>query len=187
VRIPPWTPEAASRDPALLDAILKRRGGKLINLDLALLWSEPLARGWNAYVGAVRRELSVSPQLKELAICHGSDVWGDRLGPRWHLESRLMRRRDVRVIAASSFTAGSLIPGCRAAVLPPGLSRAWFGELASAAAAAPARRPGGVEVMTAFRLGDWRDKGLVELTAAIATYNMVARLLLPLDIEPDAK
>jgi len=28
---------------------------------------------------------------------------------------------------------------------------------------------------------------IVELTAAIATYNMVARLLLPLDIEPDAK
>ncbi|HEY6786864.1 MAG TPA: hypothetical protein VI365_06095, partial [Trebonia sp.] len=101
-------------------------------------------------------------------ICHGSDVWGDRRGPRWLLESRLMRRRDVRVIAASSFTAGSLIPGCRAAVLPPGLSRAWFGELASAAAAGPARRPGSVELMTAFRLGGWRDKGLAELTAAIA-------------------
>ena len=28
---------------------------------------------------------------------------------------------------------------------------------------------------------------IVELTAAIATYNMVARLLLALDIEPEAK
>src|SRR5258706_2440730 len=76
VRIPPWTPEAASRDPALLEAILKRRGGKYINLDLALLWSEPLARGWNAYVGAVRRELAVSPQLKELAICVVARITG---------------------------------------------------------------------------------------------------------------
>jgi hypothetical protein len=48
LRIPDWSPEAAPRDEALLDAILKRRGGKFINLDLALLWSEPLARGWNA-------------------------------------------------------------------------------------------------------------------------------------------
>ncbi len=45
MRIPPWTSDAAPRDPALLDAILRRRGGKFINLDLALLWSEPLARG----------------------------------------------------------------------------------------------------------------------------------------------
>src|SRR5258707_6965551 len=69
MRFPAWTPEAAPRDPALLDAILERRGGQFINLDLALLWSQPLARGWNAYVGAVRRELDVSPRLKELAIC----------------------------------------------------------------------------------------------------------------------
>src|SRR5689334_16412029 len=64
LRIPDWTNEAAPRDPALVEAILKRRGGMLINLDKALLWSEPLARGWNAYVGAVRRELAVSPRLK---------------------------------------------------------------------------------------------------------------------------
>src|SRR5260221_3614062 len=76
MRIPAWPPEAAPRDPALLDAILKRRGGKYINLDLALLWSEPLARGWNAYVGAVRRELAVSPRLKEAAICVVARITG---------------------------------------------------------------------------------------------------------------
>src|SRR5258708_27821359 len=76
MRIPAWTPQAAPRDPALLDAILKRRGRKFIDLDLALLWSEPLARGWNAYVGAVRRELSVSPRLKELAICMVARITG---------------------------------------------------------------------------------------------------------------
>jgi alkylhydroperoxidase family enzyme len=76
MRIPPWTPAAAPRDPALLEAILERRGGKFINLDLALLWSEPLARGWNAYVGAVRNELSVSPRLKELAICVVARITG---------------------------------------------------------------------------------------------------------------
>src|SRR5690349_11300209 len=43
MRIPDWTPQAAPRDAKLLEAILARRGGKYLNLDLALLWSEPLA------------------------------------------------------------------------------------------------------------------------------------------------
>jgi glycosyltransferase involved in cell wall biosynthesis len=109
-------------------------------------------------------------------ICHGSDVWGSRWQPRWQLESRLMRGPGVRVVAASSFTAGALFPGVRAAVLPPGLSRAWFTELARAgdqAAAATGPRAGGgadrIDILTAFRLDDWRDKGLPQLTAAIAT------------------
>jgi phosphatidylinositol alpha-1,6-mannosyltransferase len=103
-------------------------------------------------------------------ICHGSDVWGARSRLRWQLESRLMRRQDVRIVAVSSFTAGALFPGgpgARSAILPPGLSRAWFGELVRAASADRAPRPG-LEVMTAFRLGEWRDKGLPQLIAAVA-------------------
>jgi phosphatidylinositol alpha-1,6-mannosyltransferase len=43
-------------------------------------------------------------------ICHGIDVWGKRSSLRWQLESRLMRRPGVRIVAVSSFTAGSLFP-----------------------------------------------------------------------------
>jgi phosphatidyl-myo-inositol dimannoside synthase len=100
-------------------------------------------------------------------ICHGSDVWGPRRGPRWYAESRLMRRPNVRVVAVSSFTAGALFPGAQATILPPGLPPAWFGELVRAAKEV---RPGppGLELTTAFRLDDWRDKGLVPLTEAVA-------------------
>jgi phosphatidylinositol alpha-1,6-mannosyltransferase len=103
-------------------------------------------------------------------ICHGSDVWGSRLAPRRLLERALMRHPDVRLVAVSSFTAGAVLRGGRATVLPPGLARSWFGELVSAADGAAAGRlsAGPAEVMTAFRLGDWRDKGLPQLTAAIA-------------------
>ena len=117
-------------------------------------------------------------------VCHGSDVWRSRRTPRGGLESRLMRRRDVRLVAVSSFTAGALLPHGLATILPPGLSRAWFGELARAAdtvaadtvaagreaagrEAAGASRSG-LGVMTAFRLAEWRDKGLPQLTAALA-------------------
>ena len=105
-------------------------------------------------------------------ICHGSDVWGTRWAPRRGLESWLMRRPDVRLVAVSSFTAGALLSRGRATVLAPGLSRAWFGQLVSAAdrmrVVTRGVRPPGLEVMTAFRLGEWRDKGLPQLTAAIS-------------------
>jgi glycosyltransferase involved in cell wall biosynthesis len=101
-------------------------------------------------------------------ICHGSDVWGGRWSARRGLESWLMGLPDVRLVAVSSFTAGTLLPRGRATILPPGLSRAWFGELVTAADQAQAGVRKGLEVMTAFRLRDWRDKGLLQLTAAIA-------------------
>jgi phosphatidylinositol alpha-1,6-mannosyltransferase len=99
-------------------------------------------------------------------ICHGIDVWGVRAGLRWQVESRLMRRPGVRIVAVSSFTAGSLLPCGQATILPPGLSKDWFGELAGAAAVDRAPQAG-LELMTALRLGAWRDKGLPQLTAAI--------------------
>jgi glycosyltransferase involved in cell wall biosynthesis len=77
----------------------------------------------------------------------------------------------------SSFTAGALLPHGLATILPPGLSRAWFGELARAAdreaadreaAATDATERASLGVMTAFRLTEWRDKGLPQLTAALA-------------------
>ena len=116
--------------------------------------------------------LARSPLVDGISvICHGSDVWGRRSRPRWQLQSRLMRRRDVRIVAVSSFTAGALFPGAQATILPPGLSAAWFGELVDAATAVAATgalppRPG-LEITTAFRLGEWRDKGLPALTAAV--------------------
>ena len=59
MRLQPWRPELAPRDKSLVDAIEQRRGGALYNLDRMLLWSEPLARGWNAYLRALRQEISL--------------------------------------------------------------------------------------------------------------------------------
>ena len=57
MRIPHWTPEQKPQPKDLVDAILARRGGALLNLDHALLWSEPVARGWNVYLKNVRTGL----------------------------------------------------------------------------------------------------------------------------------
>ena len=99
-------------------------------------------------------------------VCHGSEVWSARRSIRWHVEKRLMRHPGVRVVAASSFTSGALSGSCPAAILPPGLSREWFQTLVRASSRE--RLAGrGVRLITAFRLRQWRGKGLPELLGAV--------------------
>ena len=50
-------------------AIRQRRGGSLLNLDRMLLNSPAYAVGWNGFLGAVRNKLSLDARLRELAIC----------------------------------------------------------------------------------------------------------------------
>jgi glycosyltransferase involved in cell wall biosynthesis len=83
------------------------------------------------------------------------------------IERRLMRSFSVRVVAASSFTAGSLAGDCRATILPPGLSGEWFGTLSSARATAEGDTQR-IRLVTAFRLASWREKGLPQLIEALA-------------------
>jgi phosphatidyl-myo-inositol dimannoside synthase len=105
-------------------------------------------------------------------VCHGSEVWDSRWRLRRSLERHLMRRADVRVVAVSNFTAGALMRDCRATVLPPALSGEWFDTLAAAGSGAGpdgagADREAGIRLVTAFRLADWRDKGLGQLMTAV--------------------
>jgi phosphatidyl-myo-inositol dimannoside synthase len=100
-------------------------------------------------------------------LCYGSEVWGSRWRPRRTLERRLMRGAGVRVVACSNFTAGALMRDCLATVLPPALSREWFDALAAAAVGQLGRSPG-VRLATAFRLPQWRTKGLPQLLEAVS-------------------
>ncbi len=54
--------------PDLVVLIRSRRGGKLLNLDRMLLHSPNFAKGWNAMFAAIRNQLSLKPNLRELAI-----------------------------------------------------------------------------------------------------------------------
>ena len=100
------------------------------------------------------------------ALCYGSEMWGSRWRPRRNLERRLMRGAGMRVVACSNFTAGAIMRDCRATVLPPALSREWFDILAAAAAGRPGHGTG-VRLATAFRLTQWRTKGLPQLVEAV--------------------
>lgn len=100
------------------------------------------------------------------ALCYGHEVWSAGLRPRRMVERSLMRRRDVHVVAISSFTAGALGVDCHATILPPALSQKWFDTLVDAASSV--QRAPGFRLVTAFRLAAWREKGLPQLVDAVA-------------------
>ncbi|NCX26019.1 MAG: carboxymuconolactone decarboxylase family protein, partial [Burkholderiaceae bacterium] len=56
-RLIPYQPLDLAEPADLVAEIRKRRGGQLINLDRMLLHSEPVARGWNHFIGNVRQQL----------------------------------------------------------------------------------------------------------------------------------
>lgn len=180
MRIPDWTPERRPQPTELVDAIRARRGGALLNLDRALLWSEPLARGWNAYMGAVRTELRVDRRLRELAICAVALLTGAQYEYRHHAPDFL----------AAGGSAAELAALARVVARDPRAEArdAALGELEQLVIRYAAQMTLDVRVDDALfaALQDRFDTPeLVELTGAIAAYNMVARFLVALGVTPE--
>lgn len=65
----PYQPADLAEPAEVVDAIRRRRGGGLLELDRMLLHSAPLAAGWNAMMGSVRDQFVVAKKLRELAMC----------------------------------------------------------------------------------------------------------------------
>ena len=180
MRIPDWTPELKPQPQALVDAILARRGGALIELDKVLLWSEPVARGWNVYLKAVRTELPTSRKLRELGILtvalltgadyeykhHAPDfLAAGGIQPELDALNRVIRsnpRADV-VDTALGAIESAVIEYAVQVTLDVKVSDATFGKMQA----------------------HFDTTQLVEITVAIATYNMVARILVPLGVTPE--
>jgi len=180
MRIPAWTPELKPQPAELVDAILARRGGQLINLDRALLWSEPLARGWNPYLKAVRTELPTDRRLRELAICTVALLTGAQYEYHHHAPDFLAAGGSpAELDALARVVARDARAEARDAAL---------GELEQLVIRYAAQMTLDVRVddtLFAALRGHFDTTALVELTSAIATYNMVARFLVALGVTPE--
>jgi alkylhydroperoxidase family enzyme len=178
MRIPDWTPERKPQPQDLVDAILERRGGALLNLDRALLWSEPLARGWNTYLKAVRTGLGASRQLRELGICTVALITGAHYEYHHHAPDYLAAGGTQAALDALQTYVGN---GARA--VPQGL--AGDEALVAEYAAQMTRDVKVDDALFARMQARFETSELVEITAAIASYNMVARFLLALGVTPE--
>jgi alkylhydroperoxidase family enzyme len=181
MRIPDWTQELKPQPPALVEAIKARRGGELINLDKALLWSEPLARGWNVYLKAVRTELGTSRKLRELGICTVALLTGAAYEYKHHAPDFLTAGGTQAELDA----LGDVIKtDARMGAMHPAL-----GELEQLVIQYAAQMTINVRVndavFNALR-SHFDTTEIVELTSAIATYNMVARFLVAMGVSPEA-
>jgi alkylhydroperoxidase family enzyme len=172
MRIPVWNPEDAPRDAAVVDAVLKRRGGKLLRLDEALLWSEPLARGWNAYLGEVRQNFAVDKRLKELAICTVAKLTGAQYEYDHH-KPHYLAAGGTAALVDSLDDVDSAITSTIATDDE---------KLAMRYALAMTRSVKVPDVLFRQMKSRFSTTELVELTAAIAAYNMVARFLVALEV-----
>lgn len=180
MRLPAWTPELKPQPQDLLDAILARRGGTLINLDRALLWSEPLARGWNTYLKAVRTELPTSRKLRELGICTVALLTGAHYEYHHHAPDFLKAGgSQAQLDALNAFAKGNP----RGTPSDPSLDAVDRLVIRYAAQITLDVKVSD-EVFDALR-SHFNETEIVELTSAIATYNMVARFLVALGVTPE--
>ena len=162
------------------EAILARRGGALINLDKALLWSEPIARGWNVYLKAVRTGLPTSRKLRELGICTVALLTGADYEYHHHAPDFLAAGGSQ-----AELDALRVFVDADPRAVPTG---ADLGEVEKIIIQYAAQMTLDVKVSDALFAAmrvHFDSTQIVELTTAIATYNMVARILVALQISPE--
>lgn len=161
----------------IVSAIRVRRGGALLNLDRMLLHSPPFAQGWNGFLREVRSGLSLSPKLRELAICGVAVLNGAEYEFLHHVPEFMKAggtAAQVEALRDLEAAAGelSLFDAAERAVI----------RLAS-------EMTHGVQVcdstFAASKSALPDEQSLVELVGVIAAYNMVSRFLVALGVEPE--
>ena len=169
---------AVEHVPADLVAAIRARraNGNLLNLDRMLLHSPPIARGWNTFMGAIRRELDVAPLLRELAICAVAKL--NRAEYEWiqhapeflaagGTQTQLDAMLNVETASANEIAFNVL----ERLVLK--LTEEMSRNISVSAATLDALR------------ANLPNREVAEIVCVIASYNMVSRYLVALGIEPE--
>ena len=173
----PYVPEDIAQPAPVVDAIRKRRGGKLINLDRQLLHSPAVAGGWNVYMGAIRTQLILAPNLREIAMCVVAILNGAEYEFHHHAPELLkaggtqaqvdaLRHPDLALSSTVIFAAAEL------ACIQLTIEMTRHVKVSDA-------------TFAAMRV-HLTDQTMVELITVIAAYNMVSRFLVVLDIQPES-
>ena len=169
----PLLPADLAEPEALVGAVRARRGGELFALDRMLLHSPPLTEGWNTFLGAVRRNLALSPRLAELAICRVA-VLNDAAYEWHHHAPEFLKaggtQAELAALQGEEAAAETVLGALERQVLR--LADEMTRDIKPTPATLAALRDA---------LG---DRVLVELIATIAAYNMVSRFLVACGIEP---
>jgi 4-carboxymuconolactone decarboxylase len=165
--------EGAAGTGPVADLIRQRRGGDLRPLDELLLLSPPVAEGWSVLLSAIRGQLFLNASIRELIILRIAVLNGAVY--EWQAHEPVARRCGVTDEQLSALRQ------------PPGQApeHPVFGPAERAALAYTDAMTVHVAVppeVFAAVAGRFSDREVAELTAVAATYNMVSRFLVALEI-----
>ena len=174
-RVPYVPGERTESESELVARIRARRGGKLLNLDRMLLNSPSFAQGWNAHLGAVRRELLLDPRLRELAVCaiavlNGADYELVQHTPEFLRAGGTAAQVEALARFGTEFEETATFDATERAILQLALEMTRNVQVSDSTFE---------RVQSA--LSDTRH--VVELVGVIATYNMVSRFLVALQVD----
>ena len=172
----PYVPTDIAEPAEIVDAIRKRRGGTMLNLDRMLLRSPALAAGWNTYLGAVRNALTLDAKLREIGMCVVAVLNG--------AEYEFIQHAPVFIKAGGTQAQIDAMRDPQAAMRNTQL----FDDAERAAIALTVEMTRNVQVSDATFAqvrACLSEQQTVELVAVIAAYNMVSRFLVALGVEPE--
>ena len=166
-RLAPAPPATAPDARALEDRIRAARG-EINALYAALLNSPPVANGWEQMLTAIRQKTALAPHLRELVILRVAVI--NRVEYEFTSHVPYARAAGVSEAKLAAVRAGNL---------------AAFDDMEQLVLEYAEVMTRDVQVPDALfaRIADAFDaKGRVELTATVASYNMVSRFLAALEI-----
>ena len=162
--------------PELVHAIQARRGGALLDLDRLLLHSPAFTTGWGELMGRVRGALDVPALWREAAMCGVAALTGAEFEFFHHSPLYLQAGGTQQQLAAMRRLADG------------GVDEAVFDGDLQAVLRLVVEMTQSVQVsdttFAAARAVLGSDQRMLELIAVIAAYNMVARVLVALKLEP---
>ncbi len=172
----PYVPHDLAEPADVVGAIRARRGGHLIHLDRMLLHSIPFARGWNAFLGEVRRNLSLSAQHREIAMCgvavlNGAEYEFFHHAPELIAAGGTPQQVEALRCIADPHADWTMFDAVAQDVIA--LTRAMTREIAV---------PDALMRRLQAQLGNTQ---VVELVGVISAYNMVSRFLIALGVTPE--
>lgn len=173
----PYLPADTQEPQELVAAIRARRGGELLHLDRMLLHSPAFASGWNSFLGAVRNQLTVPKKLAELAICTvavltGANYEFTQHAPEFIRAGGHMEQLDELKKMGPGFAPTTHFNQAERAAIQ------LAGEMTQSVRVSP-------ETLSTMSSVLDNEQQFMELVGVIAAYNMVARYLVALGIEPE--
>lgn len=181
MRIVPYLPADIDSPQPLVDEIRQRRGGELLHLDRMLLHSPPLATGWNTMMAQIRHHLSIPAKLRELIMCCVALLNGAEYEFYQHAPCYVTAGgRDAELVA---LRAALMTLDAQAQTVA--LDGDLFTETEQDVVSLTIQSTRHIVVQDELKRRLVLSLGaqqLVELVSVVASYNMVSRFLVALDI-----